>query len=64
MRKLARNDLCWCGSGKKYKKCHLESDIANGEISGGKIQPPAGVIIKTEAQIRVFEKAVNSPKIF
>ncbi|MDH5206950.1 MAG: SEC-C metal-binding domain-containing protein, partial [Hylemonella sp.] len=17
-----RNDLCWCGSGKKYKKCH------------------------------------------
>lgn len=21
-RKLGRNDLCWCGSGKKYKKCH------------------------------------------
>jgi len=21
-----RNDLCWCGSGKKYKKCHLEAD--------------------------------------
>lgn len=21
-----RNDLCWCNSGKKYKKCHLESD--------------------------------------
>ncbi len=19
---IARNDLCWCGSGKKYKKCH------------------------------------------
>jgi preprotein translocase subunit SecA len=19
---LGRNDLCWCGSGKKYKKCH------------------------------------------
>ena len=18
-----RNDSCWCGSGKKYKKCHL-----------------------------------------
>ena len=25
--KLGRNDLCWCGSGKKYKKCHLESDL-------------------------------------
>jgi hypothetical protein len=21
-----RNDPCWCGSGKKYKKCHLDSD--------------------------------------
>jgi hypothetical protein len=25
-RKLGRNDPCWCGSGKKYKKCHLQSD--------------------------------------
>jgi len=23
---LGRNDPCWCGSGKKYKKCHLDSD--------------------------------------
>lgn len=23
-----RNDPCWCGSGKKYKKCHLRSDQA------------------------------------
>lgn len=22
--KLGRNDPCWCGSGKKYKVCHLE----------------------------------------
>ena len=21
-RKLGRNDLCWCGSGRKYKRCH------------------------------------------
>jgi preprotein translocase subunit SecA len=21
-RKLGRNDLCWCGSGKKFKRCH------------------------------------------
>ncbi len=25
-KELGRNDLCWCGSGKKYKKCHLEKD--------------------------------------
>ena len=23
-----RNDPCWCGSGKKYKKCHLNRDSA------------------------------------
>lgn len=23
---LGRNDPCWCGSGKKYKKCHLDKD--------------------------------------
>jgi len=23
---LKRNDACWCGSGKKYKKCHMKSD--------------------------------------
>ena len=25
---LGRNDLCWCGSGKKYKRCHLAKDAA------------------------------------
>lgn len=23
---IGRNDPCWCGSGKKYKRCHLEED--------------------------------------
>lgn len=24
--RLSRNAPCWCGSGKKYKKCHWLSD--------------------------------------
>ncbi|MAS32820.1 MAG: preprotein translocase subunit SecA [Anaerolineaceae bacterium] len=24
--KLGRNDPCWCGSGKKYKQCHMKQD--------------------------------------
>src|SRR5207244_7867573 len=24
--RLGRNDPCHCGSGKKYKRCHLEQD--------------------------------------
>jgi hypothetical protein len=27
--KLGRNDPCWCGSGKKFKKCHLGKDGAS-----------------------------------
>src|ERR1035441_8395273 len=23
-KKIGRNDSCWCGSEKKYKKCHLD----------------------------------------
>ncbi|MCB9738453.1 MAG: type I methionyl aminopeptidase [Deltaproteobacteria bacterium] len=34
MNELGRNDLCWCGSGKKYKKCHMRADEA------GKSAPP------------------------
>ena len=26
--KLGRNDPCWCGSGKKYKSCHMRQDQA------------------------------------
>ena len=26
-RKLGRNERCWCGSGKKYKYCHLGREI-------------------------------------
>ncbi len=32
--KIGRNDPCWCGSGKKYKKCHMLSD-QRGESAGG-----------------------------
>ena len=24
--KISPNDSCWCGSGKKYKKCHMAND--------------------------------------
>ncbi|MEI2690347.1 MAG: preprotein translocase subunit SecA [Anaerolineae bacterium] len=32
-----RNDPCWCGSGKKYKHCHMRTDQM-----GGAGAPPAG----------------------
>jgi len=31
--KRGRNDPCWCGSGKKYKDCHLREDQRAGKTS-------------------------------
>jgi hypothetical protein len=31
--RLGRNDPCHCGSGKKYKKCHLDEDARGGPAS-------------------------------
>jgi len=39
-REVGRNDDCWCGSGIKYKKCHLDEDQkrlrAKNPVSCGK----------------------------
>jgi preprotein translocase subunit SecA len=29
-KRLGRNAPCWCGSGKKYKHCHMRQDMATG----------------------------------
>ena len=52
MVKLGRNDSCWCGSGRKYKVCHMAMDekIHRYELEGH-IVPP-GNILKTEKQIQ------------
>ena len=45
---MQRNDLCWCGSGKKYKKCHEDFDERLNEmkfnIFKGQVRPPKKII--------------------
>ncbi|HZZ84704.1 MAG TPA: type I methionyl aminopeptidase [Anaeromyxobacteraceae bacterium] len=47
-----RNDPCWCGSGKKYKRCHLDADAAlqpaeprqpSRGLEPGRVSPPLPV---------------------
>lgn len=54
---LDRNMPCWCGSGKKYKKCHLALDekIRLYELKGHEVPPQE--IIKTPADIEGMKKA-------
>jgi hypothetical protein len=42
---LGRNDACWCGSGRKYKSCHLHSDarkVSAGRASAFGARPGRG----------------------
>lgn len=57
MKRPSRNDLCWCGSGKKYKKCHMEEDNKLYVYEEqGFIIPPLN-IIKTPEQIEGIRKS-------
>lgn len=54
---MERNELCWCGSGKKYKKCHMQIEdkilllAAEGHIV------PDRSMLKTPAQIEEIKKS-------
>lgn len=51
MEKIGRNDPCWCGSGKKYKTCHMAMDdkIHHYELMGHIV--PSHDILKNAEQI-------------
>lgn len=55
--KIERNDPCWCGSGKKYKKCHMmfDSKIREFEDRGCIVPDPS--LIKNDEQIRLIKES-------
>ena len=57
MQKIGRNDKCWCGSGKKYKQCHLkiEEKISKHYHQGDEV--PTRELLKTNEQIEGIRKA-------
>ena len=62
------NDLCWCGSGRKYKRCHkgLEGRVQPGVVSPRR-NVPASIArppyAETGEVTRWNESAVKSPEI-
>ena len=60
MEKPGRNDPCWCGSGKKYKKCHIDFAEKIEEFEGAGHIVPSHEILKNAEQI---EKIKESAKI-
>lgn len=51
---IERNDPCWCGSGKKYKKCHLATDQSQPKTGPGKNMDPR---IKRPEEIAAMRRA-------
>ncbi|MDT8716732.1 methionyl aminopeptidase [Clostridium sp. 19966] len=57
MLRLNRNDLCWCGSGKKYKKCHMEEDMKLYQYEEKGFLIPHPKSLKTPEEIEKIKKS-------
>lgn len=56
---LDRNDQCWCGSGQKYKKCHLNFDEKLKALAKEGYIVPSRDMIKNEEQIEGIRRSAR-----
>lgn len=54
---LSRNDLCWCGSGRKYKSCHMRFDERLSKFQAQGYVVPGHDRIKTHEAIEGMKKS-------
>ncbi len=52
-----RNDECWCGSGKKYKKCHLAEDDRLQALYEAGFEVPARGLLKTAEDVEGIKRS-------
>lgn len=56
---LGRNEPCWCGSGKKYKKCHADFDEKREALAAAGHVVPPNELIKLPHQIEGIRKSAK-----
>ena len=54
-----RNDKCWCGSGKKYKKCHLSNDERLQRLYDEGFEVPSRDMLKTPEVIEGIKRSAE-----
>jgi methionine aminopeptidase, type I len=59
MKKIGRNDPCWCGSGKKYKQCHQAFDEKKKQFKLQGEEVPTRDMIKNEAEIAMIKESAK-----
>ncbi|MCR4652416.1 MAG: methionyl aminopeptidase [Eubacterium sp.] len=57
--KIERNDPCWCGSGRKYKQCHMHFDEKIKQFERKGFIVPSHKIIKTPEQIQGIRESAK-----
>jgi methionyl aminopeptidase len=63
---LRANDDCWCGSGKKYKRCHRTTLLRAGAVGPERAVPPEILrpdYVETGTPVQSTESAVKSPDV-
>jgi methionyl aminopeptidase len=53
---ISRNDVCWCGSGQKWKKCHYPRLPGSGDLAKQYLVT-WGIVLKTAEQIDKIKRA-------
>ncbi len=55
---VSRNDLCWCGSGQKWKKCHFPNPgPGSPSFLSEQYLKKYGILLKTAEQIRGIRRS-------
>ncbi len=57
---LKSNDPCWCGSGRKYKRCHKASD--NGAPGRTSVAAGAAAVLTRAGTARQIRRGIQSPR--
>lgn len=64
-KKPGRNDPCPCGSGKKYKNCHMlqeKESAAAKYTAAGKRKIKAKVLSMTDKSLSIFSRSATMPQ--
>ncbi|MFV0315611.1 MAG: type I methionyl aminopeptidase, partial [Microthrixaceae bacterium] len=65
MDRLRGNDRCWCGSGRKHKKCHGDVRVLQRPpVQAGKVSPPRDVPEDIERPDYVSVGSITTPTGF
>ena len=56
---MERNELCWCGSGKKYKRCHMAMEEKMEQLREAGHIVPGRELLTTPAQIEAIKKSAE-----